>query len=176
MALRFNVMAGPRPGYPSPHVVPRQITGSSPVMTLRGDAAPHSDRHREVYASARGVEPEHDDTGMSRPGVLLLAGWYSTLTHAGASCSPSPGLSRGPSTARCRDRPSGTGPGMTSGAEAVAQNFNPRGNPFGGIRPACARSPSHSRKSVSVRTRSPSRQVSPSARRNTFASDRPPSL
>jgi hypothetical protein len=33
--LPFNVMAGPRSGHLVPHM-PRQITGSSPVMTWRG--------------------------------------------------------------------------------------------------------------------------------------------
>ena len=55
-------------------------------------------------------------------------------------------------------------------------NVPPRGNPFGGSRPAWARSPTQSRNVVSVRVLSPNRQVSPSERRNTLASFSPPSL
>ncbi len=66
--------------------------------------------------------------------------------------------------------------GSESEPEPYPPNFGARGNPFGGRRPAVARSPSHGRRSVSVRTRSPSRHVRPSARRKIFASDSPPSL
>ncbi len=55
-----------------------------------------------------------------------------------------------------------------------APNRPDLGNPFGGSLPACARSPSQGRKSVSVRTRSPSLQLRPCASVNTRASRRPP--
>ena len=53
-------------------------------------------------------------------------------------------------------------------------NVPPLGKPFGGSRPAWARSPIQSRKAVSVRVVSPRRQVSPSARRTPLASGMPP--
>ena len=51
-----------------------------------------------------------------------------------------------------------------------------RGKPVGGSRPAWARLPRQGFTSVSRRVRSPERQVRPSLRKKTLASERPPSL
>jgi hypothetical protein len=51
-----------------------------------------------------------------------------------------------------------------------------RGKPLGGMRPAPARLPRQGASSVSRRVRSPERQVRPSLRVKTLASERPPSL
>src|SRR5262245_49243584 len=59
----------------------------------------------------------------------------------------------------------------------VHPNRLERGKPLGTRRPAPPRVPCHGPRLVSVRVRfSPCRQVTPSARRNTLASARPPSL
>ena len=80
------------------------------------------------------------------------------------------------------DLPGGPGQGAGPPGRAAAPlltyplNLPPRGKPLGGRRPACPRAPSQSCRLVSVRVLSPSRQVNPSASRNTLASFSAPSL
>jgi hypothetical protein len=59
VARTLNVMAGPRPGHPSPHV-PRQITGAGPGDDVDRLARPRIRLAAGSYVSAHEGEPGHD--------------------------------------------------------------------------------------------------------------------